>query len=98
MNERQYSRHLVETLHSLFPECFIIKNDPRQRQGLPDILVLWNKKWAMLEIKINGKANVQPNQDFYVDLFNEMSFASFINPENEEEVLGDLQLAFGSSR
>jgi len=64
-------------------------------QGIPDILILFQDKWAMLEIKISGNASVRPNQRHYVERLGEMSFASFINPENEEEVLNDLQFAFG---
>lgn len=79
----------------MFPGCVIMKNDPRYVQGIPDILILFNNKWAMLEVKLDGSANIQPNQEYYVNLFNDMSFASFINPENEEDILYALQLTFG---
>ncbi len=82
----------------MFPGCFITKNDPSENQGIPDILILFEDKWAMLEVKIAGSSKKQPNQPYYVDKFNRMSFASFINPQNEDQVLNDLQLALGTSR
>jgi len=98
MRESAYQRRLVRRLESLFPGCTIIKNDPRFIQGVPDLLILFRDRWAMLEVKLADDGNRQPNQAYYVDKFNGMSFASFICPENEESVLSDLQQAFGSVR
>jgi hypothetical protein len=98
LNERHYQLKLVRKLEQLLPGCVIIKNDPRGIQGMPDILILYLNTWAALEIKMAGNSAVQPNQEYYIDLLDDMSFASFINPENEEEVLGDLQHAFGVIR
>jgi hypothetical protein len=95
MNERHYQLNLLRKLEQLLPGCIILKNDPRHIQGMPDILILYSTTWAALEIKMAGSSKVQPNQEYYVDLLDDMSFASFINPENEEEVLNDLQHAFG---
>lgn len=93
MSESRYQRKLIAKLRVLFPDCIIMRNDPRYVQGVPDILILFNDRWAMLEVKLDGESSIQPNQEYYVGLFNNMSFASFINPDNEEEVLGDLQHA-----
>ena len=71
-----------------------MKTDPTYIQGLPDLLILFNDRWAVLECKKSGTASHRPNQDYYVDRMNEMSFARFIYPENEEEILHDLQQAF----
>lgn len=98
MTETQYQRKLTKRIQEEFPGAVVLKNDPRMRQGIPDILVLFGDHWAMLEIKLDGKVNIQPNQEHYVRRFHEMSFASFINPETEDEVLDDLQRSFGLAR
>jgi hypothetical protein len=101
MNERQYEVKLRRKIRARFPGCHIMKNDARGTQGIPDLLILFNNRWAMLEVKIDGVSTKQPNQDYYVEHFNHMSFASFINPNTEEEVLNALQSAFefeGSTR
>jgi hypothetical protein len=76
----------------------VILTDPSYIQGLPDLLILYGKKWAMLEVKTSMKAVIQPNQTYYVNMLDQMSFASFISPEVERDVLSDLQQAFGVVR
>jgi hypothetical protein len=98
MKETQYQAKLIKKLETLFPGCLIIRIDSRQIQGLPDILILFNDHWAVLEVKLADDSRTQPNQEYYVNMLNDMSYASFINPENEEEVLSDLQSAFGIIR
>lgn len=96
--ESAYQAKLVAKLKNMFPDCFITRSDPAQNQGVPDILILFGDKWAMLEVKRSASEQVQPNQEYYVDKFNGWSFAAFIYPENEERVLNDLQSTFGYSR
>jgi hypothetical protein len=94
-SEAAYQASLIKKLEKLFPGCYIRKNDPAETQGVPDILILFGNRWAQLEVKLSDTAPKQPNQQFYVDMFNEMSYASFINPQNENEVLYELQRALG---
>ena len=94
-NEAVYQAKLITKLEVLLPGCFIIKNDPATNQGIPDILILFREHWAMLEVKMTGNSSKQPNQDYYIGMFGDMSFASFINPQNEDQVLFDLQSTFG---
>src|SRR5690348_10999014 len=98
MKESAYQKKVIDKIKTMFPGCFVLKNDPSQNQGIPDVLILFKKKWAMLEFKKTPKASQQPNQSFFVELFNKMSFAAFINPQNEELVLSDLQSALGLNR
>lgn len=94
--ENKFQSDLIKELKILFPNCHIIKQD--QNQGLPDLLILYHNKWAMLECKRSYNSIKQPNQEYYIDYFNRLSFASFIYPENKEEVLYDLQRSFENRR
>ena len=94
MLESQFQSKLIKKLKKICPGCLVMKTDPTYIQGLPDLLILFNDRWAVLECKKSGTASHRPNQDYYVDRMNEMSFARFIYPENEEEILHDLQQAF----
>jgi hypothetical protein len=96
--EREYQAHLIETICSLFPGCMVLKNDTSYKQGIPDLTVLYQDRWAVLEVKARKGYRTQPNQRYYVDILDTMSFGAFIYPENEEEVLSDLQLAFSTRR
>lgn len=89
--ENAYQADLIKEIKRRLPGCFILKNDANYLQGVPDLLVLYNDKWAMLEVKMAADADLQPNQGYYVDQLGQMSFASFIYPENEEDVLDALQ-------
>lgn len=96
MKESVFQAQLIKELKDLFPGCMILKNDPTYIQGIPDILILYRNKWALLECKKSGDASKRPNQEYYVDKLNAMSFCRFINPENKTEVLNELQSTFGS--
>lgn len=92
--ERDFQSGLIKELKSLLPGCIITKLDSSYIQGIPDLLILFKDKWAVLECKKSKGAIHQPNQDYYVGLMNEMSFSRFIFPENKEEVIRELEQAF----
>jgi hypothetical protein len=98
MRETQYQAKLVKKLELMFPGCLILRNDPRHLQGVPDLIILFYGTWGALEVKLALDSEIQPNQSYYVALMDELSFAAFICPENEEEVLSDLQYALTSGR
>ena len=92
--ESQFQSRLIKRLKEMFPGCIVLKNDCNYIQGIPDLTVLWKNKWALLECKRESEARKRPNQPYYIAKGKEMSFGAFIFPENEEEVLHDLQQAF----
>jgi hypothetical protein len=98
MLENRFKTKLIKELKKMFPGCMVIHTDPNEIQGLPDLIVLYKDTWAALEGKKSEDATCQPNQPYYVDLMNDMSFAAFIFPENKEEVLHELQQAFKPRR
>ena len=98
MLENRFKTNLVNELKEMFPGCIVMHTDPTEIQGLPDLIILYNNKWAALEGKKGPYERHRPNQDYYIDLMNKMSFAAFIYPENKEEVLYDLQRSFEARR
>ena len=78
------------------PGCIVVHLDPNEIQGIPDLLVLYENKWATLEGKKHANATHRPNQDYYVDRMNHMSFSAFIFPENKDEVIDALYQFFMS--
>jgi len=98
MRESQFQAKLKNELEELFPGCIVLKNDANYLQGFPDLTILYNNNWAVLECKKSLHEPYQPNQDYYLELLDHMSFASMICPENKEAVLYELQQAFTPRR
>jgi hypothetical protein len=91
MKETVFQKSIINDLKRRFPGIIILKTDPKYLQGVPDLLILWNNKWAALEVKKSKNEHHQPNQDYYVSKLKKMSYASFIYPENKEDVYNDLE-------
>lgn len=96
--ERDFQSGLIKEIKRMFDGCIVMKTDPTYIQGLPDLLILFKDKWAALEVKRSLNASKRPNQEYYVDLMNKMSFSKFICPENKEEILNELQQTFFGRR
>lgn len=92
--ESKFQKELMDEIKNRYPGCIILKNDSGYIQGFPDWTILYKDKWAVLEAKRNDKASYQPNQEYYVDKLNSMSFSRFVYPENKEQVLEELQQIF----
>ena len=90
--ESAYQRGLIQRIKQRFPGCYVTTD--LKQQGLPDILILFGDQWALLETKRSAEASVRPNQEYYIEQFNGWSFAAFIWPEIEEEVLNALEERF----
>ena len=96
MRENKYKQGLKKRIKELLPESELIDLDPNSTQGWPDILVLYKDRHAFLEVKRSAKAPHRPNQDYYIQKYSEYVYSSFIFPENESEVLDELQRALRS--
>ena len=98
MLENTFKQKLIADIKRRFPGAIVVHLNPSERQGIPDLLVLYKERWAALEGKKSKNAHHRPNQDYYVDLMNKMSYAAFVYPENEEVILNELQSAFDYDR
>jgi hypothetical protein len=90
MLENKFQAKLIKELKDTFPGCIVMKNDSSYIQGIPDLVVLHEDKWAALECKKTKSASKRPNQEYYVDRMDQMSFAKFVYPENKDEVMTSL--------
>ena len=66
MLESQFQSKLIKELKKLFPGCIVMKSDSGYLQGIPDLLILFNDKWAALECNHHAGAKKQPNHEYYV--------------------------------
>ena len=98
MVESEFQKRLKKEIKERFPGCYILKNDANDIQGIPDLTILYEDRWAMLEVKKSKTAKHRPNQDVHVARLDSMSFAAFIFPENKEEILNELERTFRPSR
>lgn len=94
MRENKFQSKLIKEIKERFPGCVVVKNDADYIQGFPDLTIFHGSHWAVLECKRERNAARQPNQDYYVNKLNSMSFSRFVYPENKEEVLDELQRSF----
>lgn len=91
MRESQFQAQLIKKLNKMLPGIIILKNDPNYIQGIPDLILLYKDRWAALEVKRGAIASVRPNQAHYIRTMHAMSYAAFIYPENESEILSEVQ-------
>ena len=96
--ESKFQKELMDEIRELYPCCVILKNDSGYIQGFPDWTILYKDRWAVLEAKRERGAKKQPNQEYYVDRLDKMSFSRFVYPENKDEVLEDLERVFKRRR
>lgn len=94
MLEGSFKTDLIEEIETIFPGSICLHLNPHEKQGIPDILVMYGCKWATLEGKRSEHEHHQPNQDYYVNLMNNMGFSAFIHPGNKQHVLYLLDIYF----
>ena len=90
MRESKFQAKLIKDIKERLPDCIVLKNDPTYLQGIPDLTIFNNDRWATLEVKKSANATHQPNQDYYVEMMDRMSFSRFVYPENRDAVFSDL--------
>lgn len=88
--EATFQGDVIKEITHRFPGAITFKTDPTNFWSFPDLVVLHGNKWAAFETKRHHKASKRPNQDYYVRQLDYMSFASFLEPGNKEEVLNAL--------
>ena len=94
-NENKYRQDLVKKIKEIFPDIIIIHGNPNEIQGIPDLILFYKNKYAMIETKKLKKSKKQQNQDYYIDFIKDWgSFASFVQRDNEEVVLNELRRYF----
>lgn len=91
--ESAFERRLVRELQDRYPGAVVLKNNPNYIQGFPDRLLLVEDFWAAFDAKRERGSNRQPNQAYYIDKLDRMSFGMFVYPENEVEFLTRLDQA-----
>lgn len=99
--ESPFQSRFIKRLEREFPGCLILKNDANYRQGIPDLLMLWEDCWAIFEVKRakpTKPSDFEPNQEWYLDKLDSMSFAACVYPENEKEIVDALQRQFKTRR
>jgi hypothetical protein len=96
--ESKFQKEFIDTVKLRYPGSIALKNDSSYIQGFPDWTILYKDKWAVLEMKKDRGARKQPNQEYYVEKLDRMSFSRFVYPENAEEVLDDLDTLFKRKR
>lgn len=94
MLESVFQSKLIKEIHQRFPGSIVLKNDPEYIQGFPDLLILFEDRWAVLECKKDADAPFEPNQEYYLEKLGQMSYANVIYPEIKEDILYELQSAF----
>jgi len=100
--ESKFQGELIKKIEARFPGAVILKNDSGYRQGIPDLSIFHGSRWSILEVKPEyprpGTDDFEPNQEWYLEYFNKMWFATAVYPGNEEEVLHALDTALSPGK
>lgn len=102
MQERDYQTGLIKKIRRDLSGCLILKNNSAYLQGVPDLTIFYGPRWGMLEVKPKkprpGTDDFEPNQEWYIEEIDKMSFCRCIYPSNEREVLRGLYKTLRSIR
>lgn len=95
MLESDFKQMFFDELRDILPGCLILRGNSAWIQGFPDNVVLHRDGWFAFEFKRGPRAKRRPNQEYYIDLLDDMSYSTFVDPTNYREVLDAVQQAFG---
>ena len=99
MKESTLQKSVIDDIKSRLPGAIVLKNDANYIQGYPDLAVHYKGMVALLETKRHENSSKRPNQEFYISNANECGgFARFINTENKDVVLDELERTFKTQR
>ena len=87
--ESKFQKDFIDEAKERYPGCVALKNDSSYIQGFPDWTLLYEDKWAVLEMKKERGAHKK---------LDKMSFSRFVFPENRDEVFEDLDRFFKRKR
>ncbi|PEY46387.1 hypothetical protein CN359_31000, partial [Bacillus thuringiensis] len=72
--EKDYQASLLRRLRKAYRSRILAtKTDPGSVQGVPDLIVICDSKYALLEVKRSATASKRPNQDYYIEKFGQHS-------------------------
>jgi hypothetical protein len=93
--ESEFKKQVKQRIRERFPNLDLdfINTKPYNR-SMPDTFVIGPWAWAALEFKRSALAAQQANQDYHIERLNRKGYATFVFPENLEEVLDDLEGVF----
>ena len=96
MLESEFRVRVKNRIQGRFPNLDLdfIDTNAYNFRSMTDLVILGPFVWAALEFKRSENASRQPNQEYHVERLNRKGYASFVSPENLEEVLDDLEELF----
>lgn len=84
--EKEFCKALRQTLGERYTYTFKLT----AAKGIPDRLILYKDKYALLEFKQYKNAKKQPGQETWVGHFDNLAYAAIVYPENAEKVMQDI--------
>lgn len=97
MLESEFKNYTKKRIMDRFPNLDLdfINTKPYHR-SMPDVFIIGPGVWAALEFKRFEDSDYRPNQEYNILRLNKKGYATFVFPENLEEVLDELEILFSS--
>ena len=97
--ERDFQKNLIKEIKERIPNAIVKKNDPKYIQGIPDISIDVRPYSFHLECKKSANAPYQPNQEYYLQAYNDNGgWARTIYPENKGAILDEMEQSLRARR